>query len=103
MKYVTTRPYGNHTPHLWNCIGKTFSYVLKLKNPKLTKRPIRDLRFEIKVTNKHEKKRIFTNCTALKWGNKPKKSCFKMNKELRVTPSRHDYSFFDDNWERDLM
>jgi hypothetical protein len=26
-----------------------------------------------------------------------------MNEELRITPSRHDYSFFDDNWERDLM
>ncbi len=88
---------------MWNCIGNTFSYFLKLKNPKLTEKTIRDLRFEIKVAKKYEKKIIFTNCTTLKWSNKPKKSCLKMNEELRITPSRHDYSFFDDNWERDLM
>jgi hypothetical protein len=59
---------------------------LKLKNPKFIERPIKDLRFEIKVANKHEKKGIFTNCTALKWGNKQKKSCLKLNKELRIPP-----------------
>jgi hypothetical protein len=39
---------------------------LKLKNPKLTEKTIRDLRFEIKVAKKYEKKIIFTNCTTLK-------------------------------------
>ncbi len=26
-----------------------------------------------------------------------------MNKEVGITPSGHDYSFCDDNWERYLM
>jgi hypothetical protein len=47
---------------------------LKLKNPKLTKGPIRDLRFEIKVANKHENKKNIYKLYCLKMRPQAKKS-----------------------------
>lgn len=61
-KYYLVNEIGNkaiwkpHSTFVKLLYRKEFSYV-KGKNPKLTKRPIRNLRCEIIVANKHENKK----------------------------------------------